>query len=526
MNFMETEVTLKDYLAILKRRYLYLVIPFSIIFAISIIISIVMPPVYQSTGVIMVEAQQIPDNLVQSTVTSYADERIEIITQRVMTRVNLLRIIDKFGLYGETRQKVPVSTLVKQMRELVTVDIISADLRGKRKRGKTTIAFKVSFEHEIPDLAYKVANEFVTLFLDENVKNRVARATETTDFLEKETQKLKSILEEIEDQVAVYKQENKDALPEHLSLHLDQLERAIRQQGNIEGEINAREEEKSFLDIDLISVTSGLGASKDNILQNPVQELARLETELLEKSAIYGSAHPDITSLKRKITVLKKKVGIGNDADTGDQILDPVVAKIETKIKAIESRIAMLLRQKEQVKNNIVSLENKIIQTPQVERGLKALSRGYENALLKYQEIKSKLMTAQLSESLEQEKKAERFSLLEPPVLPQTPIKPNRAKMVALGFFLALATGGGCIMLVEMINGSVYGIGRLTAAIQRQPLVIIPYIETIEEKQIFKRRVKMAVGLSGVGLVMILILIHFLYMPLDIVAFKVLARLS
>lgn len=526
MDFMESEVTLKDYLAILKRRYLYLIIPFGIIFLSSIIISIIMPPVYRSTGIIMVEAQQIPDNLVQSTITSYADERIEVITQRVMTRVNLLRIIDKFGLYGEERNKVPISTLVKQMHDLVSVDIISANLQGKRKRGKTTIAFKVSFEHEKPDLAYRVANEFVTLFLDENARNRVARASETTDFLARETQKLKSMLEVIEDQVAAYKQENRGALPEHLTLHLNQLERIIRQQSNIEAEISAREEEKRFLDIDLITVLSGLGASRDNILQNPVQELARLETEFLEKSAIYGPSHPDITSLKRRIAVLKKKTGIGDGTATGDEILDPVLAKIKTKIDVIETRIELLKRQTNTVKKNIEALEGKIIQTPQVERGLKALNRGYDNALLKYQEIKSKLMTAQLSESLEQEKKAERFTLLEPPVLPQTPIKPNREKMVVLGFFLALAAGGGCIFLVEMVNGSVYGIGRLTEAIKRQPLVIIPYIETIEEKQIFKRRVKMVVGIFGAGVITILVLIHFLYMPLDIVIYKVLSRLG
>ena len=97
MEYSEAELTLRDYFAILKRRYLFLIIPFVLVLTVSVGVALLMAPVYQSTGTIMVESQQIPDNFVQSTVTSYADERIGVITQRVMIRENLLRIIDKFN---------------------------------------------------------------------------------------------------------------------------------------------------------------------------------------------------------------------------------------------------------------------------------------------------------------------------------------------------------------------------------------------------------------------------------------------
>ena len=207
MEYTEAELTLRDYLAILKRRYLYLIIPFVAVLLVSIGVSVFMAPVYQSTGTIMVESQQIPDNFVRSTVTSYADERIGIITQRVMIRENLLRIIDKFSLFGNDRRSIPASQLVQRMRNMVNVEIISANVQGQQNNGRTAIAFKISVENSQPNLAFSVANEFVTLFLDENLRNRISRASETTDFLNNEVIKLKDELEKIENQVAGFKQE-------------------------------------------------------------------------------------------------------------------------------------------------------------------------------------------------------------------------------------------------------------------------------------------------------------------------------
>ncbi len=526
MEYNEPELTLRDYVAILRRRYLYLIIPFILVLGVSIAVSVFTPPVYESTGTIMVESQQIPDNFVQSTITSYADERIGVITQRVMIRDNLLRIIDKFNLFGSDRNSIPASDLVDRMRNMVSVQIISADIQGQRNNGRTAISFKISVVNSEPDLAFRVANEFVTLFLDENLRNRISRASETSDFLNNETQKLKLELETIENQVAEFKQINSGSLPEHLDMRISQRERAINAQENIDREIKNLEEQRNFLEIDLASASVRTGNGEAEILLNPEQELTRLEAQLLEKSAVYGAAHPDITSLNRKISQVKEKIANGDVEDSNSLVGDPVSAKISARIEAIEDRIVVQNRLKAEAQILIATLEETIIQTPQTERGLRALNRGYENALEQYESIKAKLMDAQLSESLEEEKKAERFLILEPPVLAETPIRPNRAKIMALGVFIAIGAGFAAIFLIEMIDGSVYGLARLTEAIQQQPLANIPYIETGQETAKTRKRVKVLAGFSVATAVCAMVLVHFLYLPLDIFFIKVWGRIS
>ena len=528
MEYTEAELTLRDYFAILKRRYLYLIIPFIVVLTVSIGVSVFMPPVYQSSGTIMVESQQIPDSFVQSTVTSFADERIGVITQRVMIRENLLRIIDKFNLFGDDRSSIPASQLVARMRSMISVEIIRADVLGQSRNGRTSIAFTISVEHNNPSLAFSVANEFVTLFLDENLKNRISRASETTDFLDNETLKLKEELEAIENQVADFKQVNSSALPEHLDLRINQRERAVRAAEDIDLSIKTLESQKSILEIDLSSISYNSGNGQSQISLNPEQELAKLEAQLLEKSTVYGASHPDILSLNRKILQLKEKIAEngGEGAATQELIGDPVSAKIRARIQAIDDTIATQIALKTDIEQNIVELEQTIIQTPQVERGLRALNRGYENALVQYESIKAKLMDAQLSESLEEEKKAERFLVLEPPVLAETPVRPDRKKIMALGFFLAIAAGVSAIFLIETIDGSIYGMARLTEAVQQSPLANIPYIETWEETASSKNKLKVVAGFSAASILCALVLVHFLYLPLDIFFFKVWSRIS
>lgn len=528
MEYNEAELTLRDYFAILKRRYLYLIIPFVLVLAVSIGVSLFMAPVYQSTGTIMVESQQIPDNFVQSTVTSYADERIGVITQRVMIRENLLRIIDKFNLFGESRRSVPASQLVDRMRGMVDVEIISADVQGQRNNGRTAIAFTISVEHSQPALAYSVANEFVTLFLDENLRNRISRASETTDFLDNETLKLKEELESYENQVADYKQQNSSALPEHLDIRINQRERAIRAAEDIDIAIKSLESQKSILEIDLSSISYNSSNGQGTISLNPEQELAKLEAQLMDKSTIYGSSHPDIVSLNRKIAQTKATIaeGGGVSDDQTEITGDPTSAKIRARISSIDDTIKSQMELKEDLEQSITTLEATIMQTPQVERGLRALNRGYENAVDQYESIKAKLMDAQLSESLEEEKKAERFLVLEPPVLAETPIRPNRIKIIVLGVFMAFAAGLGAIFLIEMIDGSVSGMAKLTEAVQQQPLANIPYIDTWEETTKVKNRIKVFVGFSLASAVCVMVLIHFLYLPLDMFFFKVWSRIN
>lgn len=606
---MDSDFRIGDYIQILKRRYLYLVIPFVVLFTGSVGVATILPPVYESTGVILIESPQISREIVAGAIDIAARERIEVIKQRVMTRANLIRIANEFGVFRNSDKKLSSTEIVEQMRGKAFVDFIST---GTSSRTQTTIAFRVSFQDRSPNVTARVANEIVTLFMDENVKTRTKIATETTDFLNREAKKLEDHLAEIEARIANYKQENASALPENLNIRIDMRERTEGQIRETDREIKAHEEELRFLDIQLSAFKSGFsqvdvpipqavpmpGAAAPEVqpFDTTHPELKRLKDEFDEASAKYSPSHPDVKRLSREIEAVEERLineggptGVGveisrletrvKDAEQrGDsaqvkslqdeinrlkdrlipkisESVDPRVLhqqqqisiaqaqakaqaarmktelelnirNIETKIGVTQERILSLREQKESLVKRLEDIESSIVQTPLVDRALKALNRDYENAQQKYNEVRAKAMEAQISENVEEASKAERFVLVEPPTLPDEPIKPNRNQLVLLGFALSLGVGVAGIFGIEFVDGSIRGVSGLTGVLNEAPLAAIPYIVTAKEDR-GKMRARLAL-LIGACLMMFgaLALVHFAYMPLDDVFYKVLDRFS
>lgn len=520
----EYQLTLNDYLSILRRRALLLAGVFLGIFAIAIVVAVVVPPIYQSAGTIMVESPQIPTDLIQATGAVNIDERIAVITQRVMTRENLLKIITRYNLFGDSYKTQTTTEKTDAMREQVSIEPISADAKNK---GKVTIAFKVSYEDANADVAHRVANDLVTLFLDENVKSRTQRATETTAFLAQEADKMKAELDALENQLADYKQRHGNALPEHLELRMNMVSRTESDLKDIERERSAAQEELRFLEVQLAAAKAGVGSHPTAMAPStPQQELAKLKADYAKLLATYSEAHPDVRALKRKIAAIEAAGPSGGDAggDKGGVESSAEAAMIQAKIAAANTRISSLAAQAKALRGRMAQYEGQIMQTPQVERGLATLMRDHESAQKKYEEMRAKQMSAQVSENMEEENKAERFTLLEPPLRPEKPVKPNRKKMVALGFFLALAGSGGLVMGLETINQRVRGVQALTAITHHKPLVSVPYMVTPEEAIRRRRWIKRGAISAGIGLLILLVGLHFFYMPLDILLMKVMAR--
>lgn len=202
------------------------------------------------------------------------------------------------------------------------------------------------------------------------------------------------------------------------------------------------------------------------------------------------------------------------------------MARARAKIVAAQDTIASLAQQKRELTKKMESYEAQILEAPQVERGLVTLMRDHDNARKKYEEIRAKEMGAKITESLEQENKAERFVLLEPPLMPEKPVKPNRKKIVALGLVLAPAGGGALVMLLELLNQRIRGVGALESVLGKRVLVAVPYISTQAD---LARRRKWRVMLVSVGILLVailLVVVHLFYMPLDVLLFKAMARFA
>jgi uncharacterized protein involved in exopolysaccharide biosynthesis len=256
------------YWELLKRRVFYFAIPFVLVASAGIGAALVWPPTYLSEGKILVQSQQIPTELVRPTVTNAAQERIQVIEQRTMTRENLLAIIDKFQLFPTQRNLMSVTQLVDLMKKKASIASLAQPLSFSRRSENPTIVFTVGFEDSDPAVASRVANELVTRILNEDLRDRTGRATDTTKFLSREMQRLQAENAAIEAKIAEAKQNQ-------------------------------------------LKPTSS----------NGTDQLAQMRAEYLQKSAVYSEKHPLMKAMKRQMDAMEKSAapaassdGVGLDA--------------------------------------------------------------------------------------------------------------------------------------------------------------------------------------------------------------------
>ena len=347
----EYEMSFNDYLAIIKHHALLLIVSFVVILGVCIAVAISLPPTYESSGTILVESQQISPDLVAANNNTFADERIEVIRQRVMTREHLEGIIDKYNLFASQSRQLSVSEKIEEMRNAIVVSLVSAAVKG---RGEVTIAFRLSFEHRQPEIANKVAKELVTLFLDENIKQRTERASETTEFLTQEADKLRVELEALENRLADFKQAHSNALPEHQELRMNMLTRAETELKEVDRDYKTAREELRFNELELSAANAGLATKPGTpgaAVDKP-QDLASLKAEYIRLQSLYTQAHPDVRAVKRKIAALEANKG----ADGAAASVNLDVAKAEARISAAEARIKSLADQKQQILSKIAEL--------------------------------------------------------------------------------------------------------------------------------------------------------------------------
>lgn len=583
---MEQEIKgLGDYLAILGRRKKQLILPALAILVASIALAAGLPSVYRSEATILIEQQEIPTDLVRSTVTSYAGERIQMISQKVMTSDNLGKIIEEYGLYKKERAETSLPMLVEKIRKEITLEMISADVVDPRSGRSTTatIAFKLAFSHKNPRLAQKVTNELVSLYLNENLRRRTQSAVETSGFLAVEAGKLNEQVSGLETQLARFKEKNINNLPELQQLNIQLMERAERELRDTDQQIRALAERKIYLQSELaqMSPMNTLYSADGQRVFGAEDRLKSLQAEYISLSARYSPSHPDLIKMGKEIGALKKETGAGSDVtelqlqlkelkgeiaslseryspqhpdvrklqraiDSTRAALDkalkeqkinaaivaaskpdnPAYIQLQAQLNAAEGELRSLDRSRKEVKAKIDDFEQRLLSSPQVEREYRELTRDYENALTKYREVKGKQQEAELAESLERERKGERFSVIEPPQLPEKAAKPNRLAILFLGFVFSMAGGIGTVAVAESLDDSIKTPQELVSVIGAPPLVVIPYIENAADqakKQTMRLSIAITVVVLGIGT---LTAFHFLVMPLDVAWFVILRRLG
>jgi polysaccharide biosynthesis transport protein len=574
----EERKNLREHLAFMGRRFWPMLSAAAIVAIGAAAIAILLPPVYRSTATILIEEQEIPTDLVRTTISSYADQRIQVISQQVMTRSNLMQIVDKYGLYVQERKHETTEEILERMREDIKLDLVTADVIDRRSGNRTSaaIAFTLSFDSELPEKAQKVANELVSLYLNENLKNRKQQVDETSNFLSEEAARLSAHISEIESRLADFKKRNVGRLPELAQLNMQLRDRADSELTEVERQLQSIEERRFYLDAQLSQMkpNSPIISSTGERILDPAERLRGLQAQYAGMAGVYTEGHPDLLRMRGEMEALRKEAGqIDSAAEMSKQLdkqrteraalreryaadhpdvlrLDQAIASLERSLAqqpatspapprkpenptylsfqsqfealGTEHKAALAKRVELQRKRSLY--EARIEQTPQVEREYLDLSRDHQNSVARYQEIKNKLMQAEVAQELEKDAKAERFSLIDPPQYPEKPRSPDRPAILLVGLVAAGGGGLGFAFVLEGLDGSVKNPRQLLRTLQAPLLSVIPYVVSDRER---RRRRWRRVAIAMVVLICLaatLAAVHYFWMPLEVFWYYLLRR--
>jgi uncharacterized protein involved in exopolysaccharide biosynthesis len=571
------------YFDVLRRRKLQFILPGAILFIIIGAVAFLLPPVYKSSSTILIEDQEIPQELVQTTVTGFIEERLQSITQVVLSHGNLLNIIKEFDLYPELVGKYTTEEIISKMRDDIIMEPITADVTNQYsgRPGSATIAFILSYEGRTPQKVAQVANVLTSLYLKENLKEREQKAKSTFNFLELQLSELRSEVLELERKIAEFKKKHVNELPELLVHNMNSMERLQREMDNSREQLATLRNRKVYLQGQLASIDPHLRviSNEGKRFVTSKEELEKLRREYLSLSSKYSDKYPEVIAIKRQIKALGAEVqssesydNIKREIDLKEQDLaalkekysdkhpdvialrkeidaltarledasvqepylqesgevpdNPGYIQIETQIASTELEIGEAKRVYAEIKAQYDAYRLRVVNTPQVEQQYKILLRDYDNAQAKYQETNTRLLAAREAKGLEQSQLAERFTLVDPPIVPEKPVRPNRLALILVGFVLSVGVGIGVGTFLEFMDRSVRRPDDLAQITGLPVLTTVPYWVTAKElKKQSRKKILITLGCIAV-FILALAAIHFLYMPLDVLAVKLIRKIS
>jgi succinoglycan biosynthesis transport protein ExoP len=574
----ETE-DISHYLTVLKSKKNYFVIPTVVVLVVTILVAGLLPSIYESSSTILIEEQQIPPEFVKSTVTGFADQRIQSLTQQILSRVKLWEIIQQFNLYPDLREKLTREEIIEKMRDNIKLDTISAQVApDQRKRRSSnqpevTIAFSIAYRGRDPGTVQKVSGTLASLYLEQNLKTREAQAQSTTQFLEAELKELQERIKVLGDKITAFKERYVGLLPEQQEFNRQQAARLEIDLKQLDAAIRSANDRKIYIEGQLATVkpdTPLIGATGERVMA-PADRLKALEVAMADLQSKFSDDHPDVRKVRREIAELKKMVGqTGGSASIRRQKLtqlkaelaekqgkysdqhpeikklkkeiarleqtpatvrprravaepeNPAYISLTTQIKGAETEIASLRSQQAALREKLQMYRKRLEEAPKVEQEYLALTRDYQNATLKHQEVMNKILEARIAEGMEERQKGEKFTLIDPASLPEKPVSPKRWLILLAGVIMSLGAGVGTVALADHLDHSVKSAAELARLTGLPVLGSIIRIQTSEDILRAHHKRKLIWVVTGVSLVVALALFHFFYLDLWVLTARLL----
>jgi polysaccharide biosynthesis transport protein len=514
-----------DVLALVFRRRWWAACCFVLLSSAVVTVAWMLPPLYVSETLILIEPRDVPEDFVKDLVSVSTEDRLSSIQETVLSRTNLLRILNEFSADLPNLRGLDDDARVNRIRKRIKIDV-----QTRRDRNRSPLYFRVAFENESPALAQKVAGRLAALFIEHDSRTREQQVFGTTQFMSGELDKVSMQLNEAASQLRVIKERYRNELPEHLDTNLRSLDRFHEQlKANTEA-LDRYVTMRLSLELQLTDTPAQISKTLPPLVSpsRPLQTRSPLVEQYRQKEMAYKELrnryterHPDVLSLKSELDRLQAEIPpedfqeIQQEEAAGPTVItepNPVYQRLTAQLEEVKTEIAIRDRERTWIQEQINKLNWRIQNTPQREQEIASLLREHDELQKQYEDLKGKLSQARLAESLESKQKGAQFVILDPAGFPMRPSKPNRLMILLLGIAGSLGMGLAVAVGVDFMDQKVWTQAELEKFMGMPVLVEIPEIASsrqLRHEQKKKRRQRILAA-AGVAIVLALLAVVFL----------------
>jgi polysaccharide chain length determinant protein (PEP-CTERM system associated) len=489
-----------DIKGIVRRRRWQFLVPFFCGWALVWGASWLIPSTYRSGTLILVEQPSVPEKYVVSNIDSDIQHQLDSITQQILSRTRLLRIIDSLGLYAQDRKRKSPDDLVENMRKDIEIELSHGDDRKLS-------AFNIYYVSRDPKMAQAATSELANLFITENLEQRQEHSENTTKFLEDQLEQARAKLAEQEAKVRVFKDQHLGELPTQTQTNLQILTGLQSQVQANQDSLNRAKQQNTYLESLINQYRAMDRGSKPGEAGGPSglaeidKELDQLKAQLADLTSHYTDKHPDVRKTKEQIAQVEKtreRIIAAMNSGANNSSPEPAAAasfdpksapmlELESQLKANRLEIANREAEIKDEQNKINQYQARLNMAPVMEQQFADITRDYDQSKADYESLLKKKNESEMSTDLEKTQQGEHFRMLDPPNLPVKPYKPNRLLLCGAGLAVGLVLGGGFAFGQEKLSDKIYSEREIKKLVPFDVIAEIPAIESLEEQSAHRR---------------------------------------
>jgi polysaccharide chain length determinant protein (PEP-CTERM system associated) len=435
------ELTMEDYVAILKRRYLLIVISAFVCLAVGIGITRIVPPQYESQTLILVDQPKVPVDYVKPVVVEDLNAQLASMKEQILSRSNLEPIIRQFNLYPSTR--LTLDDRVARMQKVVGIKPIPAP------QSNGIPGFYITFTANDARLAQRVCTQIASLFVSENLNSRQESAENTTAFLKQQLDESKRNLDQQDAKLAVFEQKYFGRLPDQAESNSNTLQALTTQLDAANQSLSRQQQNVTFLQTMVAQQTHDLQSADPAAAAVVDERKTELKALIQQKQALqaqYTSDHPDVVEISRKINELQAQIA-ASAADPSPAVAKaiarpdtPQLQELKAQLRSAQQALEDAKAEQSRIGQQVRTYEARMESTPQVEAEYKQITRDHQTALDFYNSLLKKLNDSSMATELEQRQQGQKFRVMDPPNLPEGPKFPKLSIFAIAGF------GGGIVL--------------------------------------------------------------------------------